>query len=387
MSKKNPHKRSIRLIIAEKLLAPLDTTSIVIFYTVAFGVIHLALLVLALSVRAYSLAVYQIIPIAWYTFLYFIKTKAFTQKIYYLTVAEMIVNAVLCTVIIGSTYDFFLYLLIVPANSYFLSYHMRENNFGKMRPFPPTIVSAVFAIGLSLLDIPAATDLIIVHVVSAINVFIFFSAIVFIMLAFYTSIYAVEKELDIKNKQLIRAANTDFLTGALNRREFTHLFDTMKDKVPFCIVMGDIDSFKAVNDTYGHDVGDNVIITAVNIMQSHLKPDDLIARWGGEEFLILLKNTELSDAKGLMKQIEQDIRTVKVKNQEDYIKFTMTFGITACDNDSPYPTTKNLLEVLTKETDRKLYFGKTHGKNTIITELPEEDAAEVVTLSLNYSYD
>jgi diguanylate cyclase (GGDEF)-like protein len=375
-TKKTATKHSFRQYIAEKLLAPLDTTTIVIFYTLAFGIIHLSLLVLAISIKSYYLAAYQIIPIAWYTFQYFIKSKAFTQKIYYVTVAEMIVNAVLCTFIIGSTYKFFLYLLIVPANSYFLSYHMRENHFGKMRPFPPTIISAAVAIFLVVLDIPPATDLIIVDVVSAINVFIFFGASVFIMLAFYTSIHTVEKELEVKNKQLIRAANTDFLTGALNRREFTHLFESTKDKVPFCIVMGDIDSFKAVNDTYGHDVGDNVIISAVNIMKSCLKPDDLIARWGGEEFLILLKNTKLPEAKILMNQISQGIRAAKIQSHNDFISFTMTFGITECLNDSPYPPTKNLLEVLTKETDLKLYYGKTHGKNVIITELPaEEDVA------------
>jgi diguanylate cyclase (GGDEF)-like protein len=250
---------------------------------------------------------------------------------------------------------------------------MRENHFGKMRPFPPTIISAVVAIFLNTLEIVPATDLIVEHIVASINVFIFFSAIVFIMLAFYTSINTVEKELEVRNKQLKRAANTDFLTGALNRREFTNLFDNMKDKVPFCIVMGDIDSFKSVNDTYGHDVGDNVIISAVNIMQNRLKHDDLIARWGGEEFLILLKNTKLSEAKDLMKQVEQNIREANINSPNGYIKFTMTFGITECDNDSPYPPTRNLLEVLTKETDRKLYFGKTHGKNIIITEIPDED--------------
>jgi diguanylate cyclase (GGDEF)-like protein len=376
--KKTTAKRSFRQFIAEKLLTTLDTTTIVIFYTLAFGVIHLSLLVFALSVESYILAIYQIIPIAWYTFLYFIKSKAFTQKIYYATVIEMIVNAVLCTYMIGSDYDFYLYLLLVPANSYFLSYHMRENNFGKMRPFPPTIISAVFAIYLSFIHIDPATDLIVANIVSAINVFIFFGAIVFIMLAFYTSISTVEKELEVKNKQLIRAANTDFLTGALNRREFTHLFESTKDKVPFCIVMGDIDSFKAVNDTYGHDVGDNVIISAVNIIGSRLKPDDLIARWGGEEFLILLKNTKLPDAKILMDQIEQSIRAAKIKSHNDFISFTMTFGITECLNDSPYPPTKNLLEVLTKETDLKLYYGKTHGKNTIITELPKEEDVAVL---------
>jgi diguanylate cyclase (GGDEF)-like protein len=377
-AKKTTAKRSFRQFIAEKLLTTLDTTTIVIFYTLAFGVIHLSLLLFALSVESYILAIYQIIPIAWYTFLYFIKSKAFTQKIYYATVIEMIVNAVLCTYMIGSDYDFYLYLLLVPANSYFLSYHMRENNFGKMRPFPPTIISAGFAIYLSFIHIEPATDLIVANVVSAINVFIFFGAIVFIMLAFYTSISTVEKELEVKNKQLIRAANTDFLTGALNRREFTHLFESTKDKVPFCIVMGDIDSFKAVNDTYGHDVGDNVIISAVNIIGSSLKPGDLIARWGGEEFLILLKNTKLPEAKSLMNKIEQNIRAAKIQSHNDFISFTMTFGITECENDSPYPPTKNLLEVLTKETDLKLYYGKTHGKNVIITELPKEEDVAVL---------
>jgi diguanylate cyclase (GGDEF)-like protein len=370
---RNTKKHSFRHILAEKLLSTLDSSTIVFFYTIAFAFIHFALLIFAVSIKSYFLAAYQIIPISWYTILYFIKSKAFTQKIYYATVVEMIINAVLCTFFIGSTYNFYLYLLIVPANSYFLSYHMRENNFGKMRPFPPTIVSAAFAIFLSFVNITPATDLIAENVVSAVNVFIFFGAVVFIMLAFYTSINAVEKELEISNKQLKRAANTDFLTGALNRREFTNLFDNIKDKVPFCIVMGDIDNFKTVNDTYGHDVGDNVIISAVHIMQSLLRPEDLIARWGGEEFLILLKNIKLSEAEALMKQIELGIRTAKIKNQNGYINFTMTFGITEYENDSPYPPTKNLLYALTKETDRKLYFGKTHGKNIIITELPEEE--------------
>jgi hypothetical protein len=126
--------------------------AIFLFYTLTFAVVHVLLLLLAIFTGAYFAAFYQAIPICWYVYLYVIKSRAFDSQIYNITVFEMLANAFVCTVFIGGGYGFFTYLLIIPANSYFMSYHMRKNNLGTIHPIVPTVIALLAAIGLRLAD-------------------------------------------------------------------------------------------------------------------------------------------------------------------------------------------------------------------------------------------
>jgi diguanylate cyclase (GGDEF)-like protein len=346
-----------------------NAESIMLFYTICFAAVHVLLLVLSLFVGSFITAIYQIIPISFYTYLYSIKSKFMRAGYYYVTVAEIIINAFLCTVFLGQGCGIALFVLVIPANSYFFAYHMRKNNFGHLNPLIPTLIAlaAAFFIHLSSNDFAAYN----VHIsdtlersVYAFNLVLFFAASIFIMLAFFASINAFEHELELSNAQLDRAASTDFLTGLLNRGSLIKCFEDFKNdyeksRTPFCAVIGDIDDFKNINDNYGHGAGDAVIVAAADMMNARLSEADAICRWGGEEFLILMHNCRSESAKLQLDMLRSEITKINVETDKGRTKFTMTFGV------SDY--TGGTLDDFVKVADERLYYGKAHGKNTVVT--------------------
>ena len=112
---------------------------------------------------------------------------------------------------------------------------------------------------------------------------------------------------------LIERSERDELTGTYNRRhmneEIKHLFSLKKD---FSLAFADIDNFKNINDTYGHDIGDEVIKQVAKAFQDSLRNDDYLARWGGEEFILVLKDTQLRTAKAIIERIRKHIEKIEI---------------------------------------------------------------------------
>ena len=157
-------------------------------------------------------------------------------------------------------------------------------------------------------------------------------------------------------------ANKDFMTGAYNRRYFFEtgqfIFEKAKrNKKDIAVAMFDIDKFKNINDKYGHDVGDTAIIEVSNILNKHLRASDLMARFGGEEFCVLLENINVTDLEIIFEKIrlifEQNI--IKINNYE--IQFTTSIGI--------YYGIEDDLESMIRKSDDALYFCKNNGRNQI----------------------
>jgi len=166
-------------------------------------------------------------------------------------------------------------------------------------------------------------------------------------------------ELFEKTKDM---ANKDFMTGAYNRRYFFEAGQAIFSKAKrsnrdIAVAMFDIDKFKNINDTYGHDVGDVAIIEVATILNEHLREHDLMARFGGEEFCVLLENISLSDIGMLFEKIRLvfENNVIKVNNLE--IKFTTSIGICYGMEDD--------LESMIKKSDDGLYFCKNNGRNQI----------------------
>lgn len=163
---------------------------------------------------------------------------------------------------------------------------------------------------------------------------------------------------------LLRRQNqVDYLTGLKNRRGFfdyyeqkiVPIFDTAKSS----IIIGDIDFFKKVNDTYGHNAGDAVLIFVADMMQKYTEKKGEVFRWGGEEFLILLPKCPLEEARLLAEQIRQNVEKSECRTQNECIKVTMSFGVKELE------TNKTLEENIGK-VDEKLYEAKTSGRNRVI---------------------
>ena len=166
-------------------------------------------------------------------------------------------------------------------------------------------------------------------------------------------------ELFQKTKDM---ANKDFMTGAYNRRFF---FDSgqaiygkaKREKKDICVAMFDIDKFKNINDTYGHDVGDVAICEVANILNENLRDSDLMARFGGEEFCVLLENISLEEVERLFEKIRAIFENNVIKINGLEIKFTTSIGICYGMEDD--------LEEMIKKSDDGLYYCKNNGRNQI----------------------
>ena len=158
-------------------------------------------------------------------------------------------------------------------------------------------------------------------------------------------------------------ANRDFLTGLYNRRHFyedmnNYIEDENHAGEPFAVAMVDIDFFKKVNDTYGHDTGDKVIIHLAEILTSSTNHRDIVSRFGGEEFCIVLKNINRFSAVEIFNRLRETVEATTVLSEaKDTIKFTISIGI-AFHNDETLEETIN-------QADMMLYNAKNSGRNQV----------------------
>lgn len=165
-------------------------------------------------------------------------------------------------------------------------------------------------------------------------------------------------------KMLEQMAKTDKLTGIYNRHSFEELSDkeiagAERYETPLSLIMLDIDHFKHINDTYGHDIGDSVLKELVSVVNLNIRKSDIFARWGGEEFLILCSNTDQEQAIALANKLRQEI---EAKDFTVAGRVTSSFGVAQLMREE----TK---EMLLKHVDDALYYSKEHGRNRV-TALP-----------------
>lgn len=186
-----------------------------------------------------------------------------------------------------------------------------------------------------------------------------------VVVAFHdiTSRKIFQEALARANEQLEEKASTDVLTGIANRRHFDdallrEVSRASRHSEPLSVVMFDIDHFKSVNDTYGHHVGDLVLTRLAQLVLSLLRDEDLLARWGGEEFVILLPQTTIDAG---IEMAERLRRTVENDGFPSVGKITCSFGVTDLGPEDDE-------EILMERTDRAMYKAKESGRNCVMVE-------------------
>lgn len=167
-------------------------------------------------------------------------------------------------------------------------------------------------------------------------------------------------------KSLQELVEQDILTGLYNRRSGESMLkqtcENYRSKgIPFCVAIGDIDHFKNVNDTYGHECGDVALSEISALIREHMQGHGFVARWGGEEMLLVYENMRLETAVSHMKELLEAIRAKQIRYGDTEIGITMTFGITEGNSGK--------IEHIVRDADEKLYEGKNSGRNKIVYEL------------------
>ena len=167
-------------------------------------------------------------------------------------------------------------------------------------------------------------------------------------------------ELQAKNNLLDSLSKTDQLTGIANRRMMQQVIEQEisrfnRYQTPFCILSFDIDHFKAINDTHGHEVGDQVIIQLSEVIQSAIRRTDHFGRWGGEEFLLVCPQTTLDEAKVIAEKLRTSVQQHA---------FAHGLGITISIGVSEFQSGATLKETLV-QVDQKMYLAKEKGRNRV----------------------
>lgn len=170
--------------------------------------------------------------------------------------------------------------------------------------------------------------------------------------------YILEQSLQVDIEK--HRANTDYLTGLPNRRYMDKILQDKIEKakkinIPLSVILFDVDDFKKINDTYGHEIGDEVLQEFTDVIQAYLPSEVNFGRWGGEEFLIIADNYSLKEAVKLAKEVRQLLQKTNFKEAGTV---TSSFGVaTLRENELP----RDLL----KRADQALYCAKKNGKNQV----------------------
>ena len=333
--------------------------------------LHVMFMVFGFSSGANAMGYFNIVSIALYLFgFYLIKIEAYTSHLIFAEI-EMIAHAFMVSRIFSETYGFCLYLYTLVPFAFFSFYFARSKHIVTYS----VIASVISAIAYNYCyyyaspkkalypDIISESTANFLHTFNASMLFLIFTIF---CVVFTTILYNFIGEIKNENVTLNDEASHDPLTGLNNRRlldiemdKKLHLFAT--NNIHFSILMCDIDDFKKVNDTYGHDEGDKVLIDVSNIIKDCTRPGDFLCRWGGEEFLIILMNASIKEASQVAYRIKGAVELHKFQLENTDINCTITIGVASSEHGLDKESMYEL-------ADARLYKGKQTGKNKVVSE-------------------
>ena len=178
-------------------------------------------------------------------------------------------------------------------------------------------------------------------------------------------IKSLQDSLKESNRQLKELSQTDALTGLANRRRLMDILSveferSRRNDTPFSLLMIDLDHFKKINDNYGHQEGDVVLRSLAELMLSHLRQYDTAARFGGEEFSLVLPETDPVEAAGVAERMRKEIANMSFSGDIAKLKITASIGVATSPNDKIEHA-----EDLLRAADDALYEAKNNGRNRV----------------------
>ncbi len=308
--------------------------------------------------------------------------------------AEILLHAVLCTLIQGLDVFFFLYPpMALPLYAYYLfvycdrdTYIKTAVGFGMVTLLVLVFLVVVVESGGSIYSITGMhvlshTEIIVFR---GINILFTLVMLTVFVLVFYLEVSHLLSELQKSNLQLNYIATHDSLTGLKNRHSLWKYFEELRASgESYCIIMGDLDDFKKINDTYGHDCGDIVLKSVASVIIENTNDDELACRWGGEEILIVMRGSH-EDCYARISVIKSEISSLGITSEGRNVKVTMTFGFADSTEEEAALEELNAavgseggntiakaphhigIDSLISMVDKRLYIGKRSGKNVIV---------------------
>lgn len=305
-----------------------------------------------------ELAIFNIFSSLLWVLGYFLNRAGHHREAIIFTAIESVVHAALATYFLGWDSGFHYYFLPIIL---FLFINHKQNIFVIILE---AIVIFIGYLWLSnythQVDFAVKAPEAVLNSLNYMNIAVNFSA--FGILGYFFRVASIRAE-----QQMELLATIDTLTGLFNRRKMHELIDQevvryQRDKKSFLLVITDIDHFKKFNDSYGHDCGDYVLQQVSTLMKESLRQQDVVARWGGEEFLIMLPETELEGGVQAIEKLRETLANTVYQYDANTFSVTMTFGVTAYDGSCD-------VEACIKHADEVLYAGKRGGRNRVVSTL------------------
>lgn len=332
------------------------------------GMVHVCLVILFCCFHILPLIILNIGSVLLYVIcLLAVQHDKNAQGVFYATYLEIIVQSFAATLCIGWRYGFPQYVIALVPFGYYMCHTLIENR----RKYVIATLLGLIAFGsfvscrmlsmyfgaLYQLNVPESVEL---------GVYIFNTFCNFGFLFMVTAIFLVEMQtatnrLQCQNEALDQMASIDPLTGLYNRRSMqSFLNQAAEEDPPFCLIMCDIDNFKKVNDTYGHDIGDIVLREIAGMIRKHVENQGRACRWGGEEMLLLI-DSDLGQARQIAEDICSDVREFEFRHGNQIIQCSITIGIAMHEKGDTIGHTIT-------HADNNLYYGKHHGKNRVVSD-------------------
>lgn len=342
--------------IAKKVYMP------TMFGLSASAIVHLFFLALFYGFNIWPLFILNITSVA--IFLYLIGYLAKTKDLPYtmlLTYIEVIIHQVTAVYLLGWDYGFQFYLLILPGFVLLGSFR-----YGWL-PYLLALLSLFILAGLYIMSL----QMVPMYQMASIQEPIYFmnlmvSALILTIISGVFSVNAIkdEKQLISSHNELYQSAITDKLTGLFNRFRGYELLEILhknfkRNKSSYVLALVDIDDFKAINDHFGHDAGDQVLVDVSKCFLQTFRETDVVCRWGGEEFLLIFPDTSSEQASRALEKVRKVVSEMPVTLGGKPHSITVTIGYIESE---PVEHFNNLI----KKADIALYKGKHQGKNCVV---------------------
>lgn len=339
------------------------------FVITCLSIFHIFLAVICCLITVYPLMIYSTMSVAVFLILCrrFLKNGRYATTVL-IAVFEVFIFSLYATICLGYDCGFSIYNIAIISSFFYLTFVIDSFKKQELSAFILTLFAILgyivnYVISIFVPPLYPIHGSIWEYIFFLANHIISFSMIIIFNFLFIWEIKVNQNTLASQNRKLDIMANQDPLTHLLNRRCMNvHLAESMRNlklsgKV-FSLVLCDIDDFKKINDTYGHDAGDLVLVNIANLISDNVRADDKVCRWGGEEILILIQDP-LDTAAGAAERIRKKIENSTLNFDGKDLAVTMTFGVSEA-----FAGAK--LEQFIQKADDRLYQGKHNGKNQVV---------------------
>ncbi|MFC4699731.1 GGDEF domain-containing protein [Glaciecola siphonariae] len=320
------------------------------------AIAHILFLFLFAFMGATFMAIFNILSIGVWIYAFVLSQKQRYEWAVHIVTAEMFIHAILATSFVGPDLGFQFYLwpligllLTMPSNK------LKQSTF----------FCVIVIIGFIVLSI-ATKNVEFTYALAPIVNYVYATNVLFAALPFVLTILYLRSTNSDNEKELFSQANMDDLTGTYNRRFVHDLMESSETEQrrrsfdSYSLVLGDVDNFKQINDSLGHQVGDTAIREIASVLKNNVRDSDIVSRWGGEEFLIILANADIETSEKVVHKIRHGINHDIDIPQLSELGLSMSFGIASAHRHMSFEET-------IRQADIKLYQAKAAGRDRVLS--------------------